>query len=100
MIRLKDYISLNGKEYFVSTKNTFDVGLETMVFESSNKEVVRWTSLYYRHYKDEEEAYQGHFDTINNLELYLQEGKNQSWSEDTGKDAFNILASILNKFKL
>ena len=77
MIRLKDYISLNGKEYFVSTKNTFDVGLETMVFESSNKEVVRWTSLYYRHYKDEEEAYQGHFDVINNLELYLQEGKNQ-----------------------
>lgn len=100
MIRLRDYVILNDKEYFVSTKNTYDVGLETMVFESSNKTVVKWSELYYRHYKNENDAYKGHFDIVNNLEKYLEEGKNQCWQEDTGIDPFDILSSILNKFKL
>ena len=48
MKHLKDYVVVNGQEYYVSTKNTFDVGFETMVFESRNKYVTDWSEKFFK----------------------------------------------------
>ncbi len=46
---------------YVSTNNTFDVGLETMVFQcDSSGEVTDWTELDCDRYSDESEATDGH----------------------------------------
>ena len=102
-MRLKDYISLNNKEYYVSTTNTFDVGLETMVFESKNQTVVNWKELYYRHYNTIDEAIKGHKDIIENLEELLEKGNQETWSEKFGfnpdslEEFLNFISSKLEK---
>ena len=95
MKQLRDYVTLNGKQYFVSTKNTFDAGLETMVFESVGKKVINWNDLYFRHYSNEDDARDGHIDIINNLEKCLEEGKTQDWGKDTGLKLFYRLDEAL-----
>ena len=72
MKHLKDYVVANGQEYYVSTKNTFDVGFETMVFESQNKYVTDWSEKFFKLYNTKEEAIEGHSYTINNLEKCLE----------------------------
>lgn len=79
MKHLKDYITVNGQEYYVSTKNTFDVGFETMVFKSKDKYVVDWIEEYYKHYAAKGEAIKGHNYIVNNLEKCLEEGNAQDW---------------------
>ena len=102
-MRLRDYISLNDKEYYVSTTNTFDVGLETMVFESKNQTVVNWKELYYRHYNTIDEAIKGHKDIIENLEELLEKGNQETWSEKFGfnpdslEEFLNFISSKLEK---
>ena len=83
MKHLKDYVIVNGQEYYVSTKNTFDVGFETMVFESKDKYVTDWSEKFFKLYNTKEEAIEGHSYTINNLEKCLEEGKNQDWVKET-----------------
>ena len=100
MKQLKDYVLLNGKEYFVSTKDTFDMGLETMVFESVDKRVANWSDLYFRHYNSVEDAHKGHIDIVNNLEKYLIEGKVQDWAKDTGLRLFYSLDEMLEIFEM
>ena len=56
----------------VSTTDTFDAGLETMVFESYNHAVTNWFDLYVNHYDTVDEAIKGHEDVVENLEKYLQ----------------------------
>ena len=41
MKHLKKFIVLDNEEYYISTKRTFDVGFETMVFKSENNYVVK-----------------------------------------------------------
>ena len=89
MKHLKDYVVVNGQEYYVSTKNTFDVGFETMVFESQNKYVTDWSEKFFKLYNTKEEAIEGHSYTINNLEKCLEEGKNQDWAKETDVSHFN-----------
>lgn len=89
MKHLKDYVVVNGQEYYVSTKNTFDVGFETMVFESKDKYVTDWSEKFFKLYNTKEEAIEGHGYTINNLEKCLEEGKNQDWAKETDVSHFN-----------
>ena len=102
-MRLKDYISLNDKEYYISTTNTFDVGLETMVFESKNQSVVNWKDLYYRHYNTIDEAIKGHKDIVDNLEAVLNEGNQETWDEKFGfnpnslKEFLSFMSNKLEK---
>ena len=100
MKHLKDYVVVNGQEYYVSTKNTFDVGFETMVFESKDKYVTSWTDCYYRHYNEEQDAIVGHRDVIDNLEKCLKEGKNQSWIKDTLLNPYDLDEYILGLLNL
>lgn len=90
MEHLKDYITVNSQEYYVSTKNTFDVGFETMVFKSKDKYVVDWIEEYYKHYAAEGEAIKGHNYVVNNLEKCLKEGENQNWANETGINPFGL----------
>ena len=102
-MRLRDYISLNGKEYYISTADTFDVGLETMVFESKDKVVVNWKELYYRHYNTIDEAIKGHKDIIENLEELLEKGNQETWGDKFGfnpnslEEFLNFISSKLEK---
>lgn len=89
MKHLKAYITVNGQEYYVSTKNTFDVGFETMVFESKDKCVVDWIEEYYKHYATEGEAIKGHNYIVNNLEKCLKEGNAQDWQSKTEIDVLD-----------
>ena len=102
-MRLKDYISLNDKEYYVSTTNTFDVGLETMVFESKNQTVVGCKELYYSHYYTIDEAIKGHKDIIENLEELLEKGNQETWGDkfsfnlNSLKESLNFMSNKLEK---
>lgn len=71
MKQLKTFVVIDGQEYLVSTTDTFDMGLETMVFESRNQAITNWFDLYVRHYDTVEEATEGHKDIVENLKLYL-----------------------------
>lgn len=74
MKQLINFVEVNGKEYMVSTTDTFDMGLETMVFESRNGKVTKWFGLYVNHYDTIDEAIKGHEEVINfleNLEKYI-----------------------------
>ncbi|SFH68876.1 hypothetical protein [Pisciglobus halotolerans] len=49
-----------GYEYFVSNKDTFDRGWETMVFMSENQEVTDWGEVYQALYDNVDQAVAGH----------------------------------------
>lgn len=68
------YVEVDDKEYCVSTRRTFDAGLETMVFKSKNHTVIDWLHVYVRHYSTEEEAYAGHNNIVESLKANLGEG--------------------------
>lgn len=101
MKHLKDYITVNGQEYYVSTKNTFDVGFETMVFKSKDKCVVDWVEEYYKHYAAEGEAIKGHNYIVNNLEKCLEEGNAQDWQSKTEIDVLDeeYILKLLKEIK-
>ena len=94
MFELKDYVDLNDRQYLVSTINTFDKGLETMVFESADKEVIDWRELYCRRYDSVENAHKGHREVIDNLELCINIYK----AEDIDVKYFDILNKMLEIF--
>ena len=68
MKQLINFVEVNGKEYMVSTTDTFDMGLETMVFESRNGKVTKWFGLYVNNYDTIDEAIKGHEEVVNSLE--------------------------------
>lgn len=74
MKHLMDYVDLNEKTYYISTANTFDHGLETMVFECEfgTTEVKDWLDLYTDRYKSVEDAKRGHEYVVNNLKECLE----------------------------
>ena len=82
MEHLKSYVTLKDQEYYVSTKNTFDVGFETMVFKSKDNYVTSWTEEFYKHYTTKEDAIKGHNYIVNNLEKCLEEGETQDWVKE------------------
>ena len=71
MKQLINFVEVSGKEYMVSTTDTFDMGLETMVFESRNGKVTKWFDLYVNHYDTIDEAIKGHEEVVENLEKYI-----------------------------
>ncbi len=71
MGHLKDFVMIDDKQYMISTTNTFDAGLETMVFECKRFVVINWCDLYVRHYETWQEAIDGHQEIFENLEKYL-----------------------------
>ena len=84
MQHIKSIVVVENQEYYVSTCDTFDVGLETMVFKSENGKPSSWSECYYRHYKTENEAIEGHKEISSNLEKFLKEGNNQQWKDKAG----------------
>ena len=89
MEHLKSYVTLKDQEYYVSTKNTFDVGFETMVFKSKDNYVTSWTEEFYKHYTTKEDAIKGHNYIVNNLEKCLEEGNAQDWQSKTEIDVLD-----------
>lgn len=63
----------DGKYYIVDTNDTYDVGMETMVFRGRENSIYveSWADLYKRQYEDVESAIRGHDEIVNNLEKYL-----------------------------
>ena len=94
MIRLKDFIELDGKEYLVLTTNTLDIGLATGVFESVNKEVVSWIELYCRTYSIEDEACKGHVEVVDNLDMCIKIA-----NSDIYQGFYDALNKMLKKFE-
>ena len=90
MKHLKSYVTLKDQEYYISTKNTFDVGFETMVFKSKDNYVTSWIEEFYKHYTTKEDAIKGHDYVVNNLEKCLKEGENQNWANETGINPFDL----------
>ena len=83
MEHLKDYIAVNGQEYYVSTKNTFDVGFETMVFKSENKCVTDWSEKFFKLYNTKEEAEKkAKFNSVILMPHFLKESK--KWENKIG----------------
>lgn len=99
MEHLKDYVIVNDQEYYISTNYAFDVGFETMVFESKDKYVTNWREKFFKHYNTREEAIEGHSYTINNLEKCLEEGKTKDWAKETNVSYFNwkIIERLLER---
>lgn len=71
MKHLKDFVIVNGQEYFVSTTFTMDRGLETMVFKSKDGKVIDWMEEFARYYDTVDESMKGHEDIVKHLRLYL-----------------------------
>jgi hypothetical protein len=71
MKHLINFVVVNGQEYMISTTDTFDAGLETMVFESRNQKIINWFDVYVNHYDTVEEAIKGHEEIVENLEKYV-----------------------------
>lgn len=94
-MHLKDYVEVEGQEYYISTTRTFDVGLETMVFKSNKRRVSDWGQVYFNHYKNEEEAIKGHQYVLNNLDDCIKESGKRCWEEETGLSETDILVNIL-----
>ena len=94
MIRLKDFIELDGKEYLVLTTNTLNMGLATGVFESVNKKVVSWIELYCRTYSNEDEAYKGHVEVVDNLDICIKIA-----NSDIDQGFYDALNKMLKKFE-
>ena len=69
MEHLMDFIEVNGEWYYVSTNNTFDNGLETMIFPANKEnEVTGWHELYQELHDDEYEAMERHEYIKNHIE--------------------------------
>ena len=61
MKHLMDFIEVNGNWYYVSTNNTFDNGLETMIFPTNKEnEVTGWNELYQELHDNEYKAMERH----------------------------------------
>ena len=101
MEHLKDYITINNQQYYISTNNSFDLGLETMIFKSENNCVISWKELFYKHYKTEKEAINGHNYVINNLEKCLKEGETQDLVKDIGINFYdiNLIESMIKRIE-
>lgn len=61
---LTNIVEHNGKKYYVSTNDTFDHGLETMIFKV-NKQIddeydINWAGLYVELYSSAEKAIERH----------------------------------------
>jgi len=61
MKQFRTIINRNGKDYFVSTNDTYDHGFETMIFPcDANGKITDWGELYAKVYDSIEEATEGH----------------------------------------
>ncbi|GAA0102570.1 hypothetical protein UT300012_32850 [Paraclostridium bifermentans] len=74
MKQLMDYVDLNGRTYYISTADTPDHGLETMVFECEfgTTKVKDWGDLYSDRYFTLNRAISGHKYVVDNLEECLE----------------------------
>jgi len=63
MIIAKDTVEVNGRRFLVSTADTFDHGLETMVFNEG-----KWTDLYVDRYSTIDQAFAGHNRAVKGLQ--------------------------------
>lgn len=83
MKHMKNYPECNGQKYYVSTTNTADRGLETMVFKcDENQKVHDWCELYVEHYTTEHDAIHGHMRICHNIEKYVGEAAEEKPEEN------------------
>ena len=59
MKHLQNEVVIGSRKFYVSTNNTFDRGLETMVFEIKNGQI-DWTDLHAKLHKTEKGAISHH----------------------------------------
>jgi len=53
-------VSYEGKRYYISTANTADVGLETMVFKVNKNGSINWRDLFAQRHVTKEESINAH----------------------------------------
>lgn len=85
MKHLTNDVKFEGRKYYVSTNNTFDVGLETMVFKYDENDKIDFSGVYTEHYRTEDEAKKGHKRICKNLGDYINvdEAKNEAHKKDS-----------------
>lgn len=82
MEHLRNYPECNGKKYYVSTANTSDHGLETMVFNcDEDGEVHDWNELHVERYDNEHDAKRGHMRICHDIEKYVGDQKPEEAEE-------------------
>lgn len=81
---LMDIVTYKRKTYYISTNDTPDHGLETMVFKCKRKiknieelkevndDVVDWCELYAERYETTNEAIKKHYEIVKNLNEYIE----------------------------
>lgn len=80
--QLTNIVHHNGKAYFVSTNNTFDKGLETMIFKSGMQpetsitriidgEKIDWNGIHTKWHESTEDAIAYHKAVVKNIGDYL-----------------------------
>ena len=60
-----------GRSYYVSTANTLDMGLETMIFDIDDRGVVDWSGIFTRHHYTDGEARDFHQIVIKHIDDYV-----------------------------
>lgn len=69
---LMNDVEYNGKNYYVSTNDTIDAGLETMIFAVDEVGRVDWSGLYAEHYATEEAAAARHKYICENIHEFIE----------------------------
>ena len=70
-LRKQTFVHILNEEYFVSTVNISDMYYETMIFASSEEEVNYSHEYYCERYGTEQEALEGHYRTIEDIQWYI-----------------------------
>ena len=75
---LKDIVTTASGTYYVSTSDTYDMGLETMIFKCKvpiPKEFddIEWSGVYIEHHRTIKHAIERHNEIKNNIEKYINE---------------------------
>lgn len=70
---LMNDVEYDGKNYYVSTNDTPDAGLETMIFAVDENGQIDWHDLYVEHYATEEAATEKHKYICENIHEFIEE---------------------------
>lgn len=96
MEHLRNYPECNGKKYYVSTANTSDHGLETMVFNcDEDGEVHDWNELHVERYDNEHDAKRGHMRICHDIEKYVCEHEAKPDEKNSDEETVTITKSDL-----
>lgn len=70
---LMNDVKYGDKNYYVSTNDTADAGLETMIFAVDENGLIDWGGLYAEHYATEKAAAEKHKYICENIHEFVKE---------------------------